>query len=92
MNDALTLLFTDYARDSRRSNTVPGQFRSGSMKRRSSTTEMMHSPWFPPRYVWAAIEGAAGLSVLDGPARVEPRMASDWKWCGASNLPIVANR
>jgi hypothetical protein len=48
---------------------------------------MMLSPWFPPRYLWAAIEGAAGLDLSYDPPRVEPHPAPDWQWMGVQNLP-----
>jgi hypothetical protein len=48
---------------------------------------MMLSPWFPPRYLWAAIEGAGGLDVSRGTPTVTPRLAPDWKWLGVRNLP-----
>lgn len=87
MSDALTLGFSDYARDPRRSNTVPGQFSEWLHGETLVNQGMMLSPWFPPRYVWAAVEGAGGLSVLEGPASVAARMPADWKWCGVCNLP-----
>ncbi len=48
---------------------------------------MMLSPWFPPRYLWAAIEGAAGLDLSDDDLFLNPRLAPHWKWLGVRNLP-----
>ncbi len=47
----------------------------------------MLSPWFPPRYLWAAIEGAAGFDADAGGARLSPRLAPDWTWMGVRALP-----
>jgi hypothetical protein len=49
---------------------------------------MMLSPWFPPRYLWAAIEGAAGLGLSGGSPTLSPRLAPDWKWLGVQNVPF----
>ncbi len=53
---------------------------------------MMLSPWFPPRYLWAAIEGAAGLDLSSGSPSVEPRLAPDWKWLGVRDVPLGEQR
>lgn len=49
----------------------------------------MLSPWFPPRYLWAAIEGAAGLDPAGGSPTVNPRLAPHWKWLGVRNLTLA---
>jgi hypothetical protein len=49
---------------------------------------MMLSPWFPPRYVWAAIEGVAGLDITTDPPGLTPRMAPAWSWYGVRDLPF----
>ncbi len=46
----------------------------------------MLSPWDPPRYLWAAVEGAAGLELSDDSLALRPRLAPDWKWLGVRNL------
>jgi len=87
IDEALTLGFVDYERDPRRSNTVPGQFSEWLHGETLVNEGMMLSPWFPPRFVWPAVEGASGVHVLDGALRVDPRMPADWQWCGARNVP-----
>ncbi len=87
MDRALSDSFHNYSRDPRRNNTVPGQFSEWLHGETLVNQGMMLSPWFPPRYLWAAIEGAAGLSLSGDELELKPRLASDWKWMGVRNLP-----
>lgn len=87
MDHALSTSFQNYSRDPRRNNTVPGQFSEWLHGESLVNQGMMLSPWFPPRYLWAAIEGAAGLDLSSDPPRVDPRLAPDWNWLGVRNLP-----
>jgi len=87
MDHALGSSFQNYSRDPRRNNTVPGQFSEWLDGETLVNNGMMLSPWFPPRYLWAAIEGAAGLDLSSGVARLQPRLAPSWKWLGVQNLP-----
>jgi hypothetical protein len=87
MDYALSTSFQNYSRDPRRNNTVPGQFSEWLHGETLVNQGMMLSPWFPPRYLWAAIEGAAGLDLSYDPPRVEPHPAPDWQWMGVQNLP-----
>jgi glycogen debranching enzyme len=80
--------FLHYSKDPRRNNTVPGQFSEWLHGETLTNQGMMLSPWFPPRYLWAAIEGAAGLDLSGGSPSVNPRLAPDWKWLGVRNLPL----
>ncbi len=84
---ALATSFRHYSRDPRRNNTVPGQFSEWLHGETLANQGMMLSPWFPPRYLWAAIEGAAGLDLSNGTPAASPRLAPDWKWMGVQNLP-----
>ncbi len=84
---ALAASFRHYSRDPRRNNTVPGQFSEWLHGETLANQGMMLSPWFPPRYLWAAIEGVAGLDFSGGTPTVTPRLAPDWKWLGVQNLP-----
>lgn len=92
MAHALTTSFRHYAQDPRRNNTVPGQFSEWLHGETLVNEGMMLSPWFPPRYLWAAIEGAAGLDTSADDVRVAPRLAPDWKWLGAMNVPYRGKR
>jgi hypothetical protein len=84
---ALAMSFHNYSRDPRRSNTVPGQFSEWLHGETLVNEGMMLSPWFPPRYLWAAIEGVAGLTVEGDTVRCWPRLSPAWKWLGVQNLP-----
>ncbi len=84
---ALSTSFRHYSREPRRNNTVPGQFSEWLHGETLVNQGMMLSPWFPPRYLWAAVEGAAGLDLSAGTPTVSPRLAPDWKWLGVQNLP-----
>ncbi len=87
MAHALSASFRHYSRDPHRNNTVPGQFSEWLHGETLVNQGMMLSPWFPPRYLWAAIEGAGGLNLSGGSPSVTPRLASDWKWLGVRNVP-----
>ena len=89
---ALAAGFRHYSIDPLRNNTVPGQFSEWLHGESLANQGMMLSPWFPPRYLWAAIEGAAGLDLSHDAPRLEPRLAPDWKWMGVRNLPLVGER
>ncbi|MGI8915072.1 MAG: MGH1-like glycoside hydrolase domain-containing protein [Chloroflexota bacterium] len=84
---ALAMSFHNYSRDPRRSNTVPGQFSEWLHGETLVNQGMMLSPWFPPRYLWAAIEGVAGLTLEGDTVRCWPRLSPTWKWLGVQNLP-----
>ena len=68
--------------DPRRNNTVPGQFSEWLHGETLTNEGMMLSPWDPPRYLWAAVEGAAGLDMSDGQlslcTRAWRRTGSGW--------------
>ena len=85
---ALSTSFRHYSTDPRRNNTVPGQFSEWLHGETLVNQGMMLSPWFPPRYLWAAIEGAAGLDMSSRVPDLAPRLARDWKWLGVRNLPL----
>jgi Bacterial alpha-L-rhamnosidase 6 hairpin glycosidase domain len=89
---ALSTSFRNYSTDPRRNNTVPGQFSEWLNGETLVNDGMMLSPWFPPRYLWAAIEGVGGLDLSHGSLRVSARLAPDWKWMGVQNLPYRGER
>jgi hypothetical protein len=84
--------FEHYARDPRRNNTVPGQFSEWLHGETLVNQGMMLSPWFPPRYLWAAIEGAAGLDLSGGSPTIVARLAVHWKWTGVRDLLLAGTR
>ena len=83
---ALGASFQHYSRDPGRNNTVPGQFSEWLHGETLTNQGMMLSPWYPPRYVWSAIEGAAGLDPRGRTPACNPRLAPNWKWLGVRNL------
>lgn len=86
---ALSSSFRHYSQDPLRNNTVPGQFSEWLHGETLTNQGMMLSPWFPPRYLWAAIEGAGGLDLSGGSPSVSPKLAADWKWLGVRNVPLA---
>ena len=92
MGWALVNGFQHYAKDPRRNNTVPGQFSEWLHGETLVNQGMMLSPWFPPRYLWAAIEGAAGLDLSGGTPTIIPRLAAQWKWTCVRDLLLSGTR
>lgn len=86
MAHSLGSSFRHYSTDPLRNNTVPGQFSEWLHGETLVNQGMMLSPWFPPRYLWAAIEGAAGLDISTGTPSINPKLAPDWQWMGVQNL------
>ncbi|HET7813834.1 MAG TPA: hypothetical protein VFL13_05625 [Candidatus Baltobacteraceae bacterium] len=85
---ALAASFRHYTSDPYRNNTVPGQFCEWLHGETMVNQGMMLSPWFAPKYLWAALEGAAGLDVSGPEPVVEPRLANSWNWISARNVPV----
>lgn len=88
MANALSTSFRNYSTDPRAKNTVPGQFSEWLHGETLVNQGMMLSPWFPPRYIWAAIEGVAGLDTGGGTLDIQPNLAPQWKWMAVMNLPV----
>lgn len=88
---ALSSSFRHYSNDPRRNNTVPGQFSEWLHGETLTNQGMMLSPWFPPRYVWAAIEGAAGLDLSGAQPRIDPHLPPDWKWIAMRNVCLAGS-
>jgi len=84
---ALSISFKHYSADPRRNNTVPGQFSEWLHGETLANQGMMLSPWFPPRYLWAAVEGAGGLDLSGGTPSVYPRLSPTWKWLAVRRVP-----
>ena len=88
MAKSLVDSFRHYSTDPRKNNTVPGQFSEWLHGETLVNQGMMLSPWFPPRYVWAAVEGVAGIDITTDPPGLTPRMAPAWSWYGMRELPF----
>lgn len=87
MAHALSTSFHNYSSNPKQNNTVPGQFSEWLNGETLVNEGMMLSPWFPPRYLWAAIEGVAGFDIERGDVTISPRLPPDWKWMAVQNLP-----
>ncbi|MGH7736272.1 MAG: amylo-alpha-1,6-glucosidase [Candidatus Tyrphobacter sp.] len=88
MAHALSESFRHYAQDPRRYNTVPGQFSEWLHGETLVNQGMMLSPWFAPKYLWTALEGAGGLDVTAVPPKLEPRMPGAWQWLAVRNACV----
>lgn len=84
---ALRSSFEHYGVDPQRNNTVPGQFSEWFDGESLANRGMRLSPWEPPRFLWAAVEGLCGLVLLPGAPRVNPLMPADWNWVALRDVP-----
>lgn len=84
---ALRSSFEHYGVNPRLYNTVPGQFSEWFDGESLSNHGMRLSPWEPPRYLWAAIEGVCGLMLTPDAPKINPLIPKDWKWVGLRDLP-----
>ncbi len=84
---ALSASFRHYGADPKQNNTVPGQFGEYFDGESLINRGMRLSPWEPPRYLWAAVEGVCGLMVTNGPPRINPLVPAGWKWLALRRLP-----
>ena len=87
MVKALRSSFEHYASNPRKNNTVPGQFSEWFDGEALTNKGMRLSPWEPPRFLWAAVEGVCGLTATPTVPRVKPLIPPNWKWLALCNLP-----
>lgn len=85
--DALLRAFKNYVRDPRRNDTVPGEFSEWLHGETLVNKGMDLSPWAPPRFLWATIEGVLGFQPRGDRPRIVPQLPSSWMWCAVRNLP-----
>lgn len=84
---ALKSSYRHYIEDPGIHNTVPGQFSEWFDGESLVNRGMRLSPWEPPRFFWALLEGAFGLDVGLSRLRVNPRIPADWRWLILRDLP-----
>jgi len=78
--------FRQYELDPMNQNTVPGQFSEWYHGESLVNNGMKLSPWFPPKYLWTAVEGVCGISLHRG-LHINPNLPLIWKWVSLSNMP-----
>jgi len=86
MVDSLKRSYRQYIVKPSAYNTVPGQFSEWFDGESLVNRGMRLSPWEPPRYLWAMIEGAVGLDVAGCEVKVRPKVPHDWQWLYVRNL------
>jgi hypothetical protein len=86
MVKALRSSFEHYAANPKMNNTVPGQFSEWFDGESLINRGMRLSPWEPPRFLWAAIEGVCGLMVTTAEPRINPLVPQSWRWVGVRRL------
>src|SRR5215469_7369936 len=87
MVTALRSSTVHYTEDPKAKNTVPGQFGEWFDGESLVNRGMRLSPWEPPRFLWAAVEGICGLMLTTGNPRINPLVPAAWKWLGLRRLP-----
>lgn len=85
--DSLRRSYEYLIRDPKTFNTVPGQFNEWSDGQTLTNRGMSLSPWGPPRYLWVAIEGLAGVQIRPDRVVIKPRLPAQWRWLRVHNLP-----
>ncbi|MDA8146896.1 MAG: hypothetical protein M0Z27_12670 [Thermaerobacter sp.] len=91
MARALHNSYRQYVSDPRGKNTVPGEYSEWFDGEALINCGMRLSPWEPPRYLWAALEGMAGLHVVEeaeGDCLLDPALPPAWKWLAVRRLPL----
>ena len=84
--------FEHYNLNPRVYNTVPGQFSEWFDGESLVNRGMRLSPWEPPRFLWAAVEGVAGLMVSPDKPGVNVLRPPDWKWVAAAEVCYHGSR
>lgn len=84
---ALRSSFVHYSDSSAAHNTVPGEFSEWFDGETLVNRGMRLSPWEPPRFLWAAIEGVCGFTLSPESPRINPLMPPAWRWVGLRRLP-----
>jgi glycogen debranching enzyme len=85
---ALRASFDHFARDPVATHTVPGQFAEWFDGESLINRGARLSPWEPPRFLWAAVEGICGLTPLGNGLRARPLLPADWQWLALRRFPF----
>jgi glycogen debranching enzyme len=84
---ALRASFEHYGRSPKANNTVPGQFSEWFDGESLVNRGMRLSPWEPPRFLWAAVEGVCGLMLTTRKPCISPIIPAAWKWVALRQCP-----
>lgn len=85
---ALRSSFAHYAVDPKKNNTVPGQFSEWFDGESLTNKGMRLSPWEPPRFLWAVIEGVCGFTLTQKVPKIVPLIPENWSWIGLRRVPF----
>ncbi len=80
---ALHASYEHYNEHPRIYSTVPGQFSEWFDGESLINRGMRLSPWEPPRFLWAAVEGVCGFMMSPARPGIRPLIPPEWKWCAA---------
>jgi hypothetical protein len=86
MVESLRKSYRQYIVNPRVYNSVPGQFSEWFDGESLINRGMRLSPWEPPRYLWAALEGVVGIKPHGDSVLVNPKIPPDWQWLNMRNL------
>jgi GH15 family glucan-1,4-alpha-glucosidase len=92
MMKALSDSYGHYIRNPKVYNTVPGQFSEWFDGESLVNRGMRLSPWEPPRFLWAAIEGACGVKAGIDVLVVDPFLSPEVRWIALKNMSYRGNR
>jgi hypothetical protein len=92
MAESLLRSYRHYVSDPRTFNTVPGQFSEWSDGQTLVNRGMRLSPREAPRFLWAAIEGLAGVTLSADSVTLDPQLPPHWHWMHLCNLPYRGRR
>jgi hypothetical protein len=87
MVKALRASFEHYSANPKVNNTVPGQFSEWFDGESLVNRGMRLSPWEPPRFLWAAVEGVCGLMLTPDVPQINPLIPPAWKWVALRRVP-----
>ncbi|HLJ82878.1 MAG TPA: amylo-alpha-1,6-glucosidase [Candidatus Eremiobacteraceae bacterium] len=86
MMRALRSSFQHFAADPKLNNTIPGQFSEWFDGESLINRGMRLSPWEPPRFLWAAVEGLCGLMLTPKEPHISPVIPRRWGWVGVRRI------
>jgi hypothetical protein len=86
MAQSLRKAYSHYVMDPKAYNTVPGQFSEWSDGQTLVNRGMRLSPWDSPRFLWAAVEGLAGIKISRNGITLDPKIPAEWLWLRVNNV------